>query len=312
MIKIPKNTIAAPFLDIWIFSRVLAGNNMSQPHLLIHTATANTCPNCFSIAFILQCKNILIVIHQPITIFRLHQFTTTFYSFCPILFMHIKFHQYSIGQPFGKAAIIRIRYFISCRKNSNGSLQIVFNEFHHFLPRYTRSYFIRQWIIQQIQRSNLNRTIHIIKDISQPSTSTMQFCIQTCFHFLIHRNIDNTLHSQSHFTYIADISTVSSSQPTGIGCKIHLNHIRPNCIIPLTITDISTHITDDMNTSLRRSIQSAIPIRTERSISGRSHQSLRIFFIFRKYTGINHIIHFRLQISARRTKCSRSQYYGKY
>ena len=120
----------------------------------------------------------------------------------------------------------------------------------------------------------------------------MQFGIEACFDVVVHRYIDYTLHGQRHFADIADIVAVGCCQSAGVGGEIHPNHVGPHGIVPLAVAYVGTHVADDMDTSLRRSVQSAVPVGAERSVCGGSYECFGVFLVFGEDTGVDYIIHF--------------------
>ena len=186
VVEVPQDTVTTPFLDIHVGRGIRAGQDMSQPHLRILRTVAHRGPDRFLVALVLQGEDVLIAFHQVKTILRLLQFTTTLDGFGPVLFVHIEFHQHHVAQGTGKTSVTGITNLILGGQSRQGRIDFVLDVLHHLLLRQTRCHSFGQRIVQQFGRGNLDRSIHVIQDISQPAATQMQFCLQTCFHLLVH------------------------------------------------------------------------------------------------------------------------------
>ena len=145
-----------------------------MPQLKICTSFFRTSKDNLLVTFIFKRKDICISIHQSITIFGFQQFTTAFFRFRPVFLMHIVLHQNRICQTFVKASEL-------CRTGRQAFQrfsQFCFNEICHLFLSCTRLNYFIQRILQIFQRRNWNRSIEIIQQECQPTTTEMSFSHQ--------------------------------------------------------------------------------------------------------------------------------------
>ncbi len=268
---------------------------MCQPHTFTNVAFLLTRPDNFTVPFVFQSENILIIGLQGITVIGFHQLASTSHGIRPASFVHVEFHQKRMGKSGVHPSVVTAIGRIHWRQYLSSFFQFRFDVIYHPLLRRTGQNLFSQRIFKLFKRSHRHRSEPVIQQISHPAPSATQFRNQTGFLFRVHIHTFNPADSQSHFTDTVHIP-IELCHTSGIRGKLRYQYTRPYRIIPITISQIGCHIPDNLDSSLTFRKNSGPIIRPKRRIRRRCDQSLRIFFRFREDGRIDYIIHFRIEV----------------